>query len=100
MNRKLLRDLGVLTESAVGRLFPLVELTLLTRPTCSKADRMRAHLDSALAEVGWSVHYAVIDQSSLERDDRRNGYPIPTVLYRGRDLFGLPVPSPPYPSPC
>jgi hypothetical protein len=99
MNRKLMRDLGVLTESAVGRLFPVVEVTLLTRPTCPKADSMRAHLESALTEVGWSSSYAVIDQTTLEGDDRRNGYPIPTVLYRGRDLFGLPVAVPPYQKP-
>ena len=61
---------------------------------------LRDHLDPALAEVGWSAPFAVIDQSSLEGDDRRNGYPIPTMLYRGRDRFGLPVPTPPYPTPC
>jgi hypothetical protein len=60
---------------------------------------MRANLEAALGQLGWSDSYAVIDQDSLPVDDGRIGYATPTVLYRGRDLFGLPVPTPPFPQP-
>jgi hypothetical protein len=34
-----------------------------------------------------------------ECTDPRTGYPTPTVLYKNRDLFGMPPPTPPFPEP-
>jgi hypothetical protein len=36
-----------------------------------------------------------VDQEALPEHDIRRGYPTPTALANGRDLFGLPVPTNP-----
>ncbi len=36
-----------------------------------------------------------IDQEALPHGDIRRGYPTPTILVNGRDLFGLPEPEGP-----
>ena len=36
--------------------------------------------------------YALINVDKLESSDRRRGYGTPTVLYNGRDLFGMAAP--------
>jgi hypothetical protein len=43
--------------------------------------------------------YAVIDADTLAESDARRGYGTPTVLYENRDLFGMPEPTPPMPTP-
>jgi hypothetical protein len=75
---------------------PMAGLVLLTREGCANTETMRAHLDDALRALGRPFDYQVIDQATLARDDPRSGYPTPTLLHRNRDLFGLPVPTPPY----
>ena len=47
--------------------------------------------------MGATPTYQVVDLVSLPETDARRGYGTPTVLYRGRDIFGLPKPQPPYP---
>ena len=37
----------------------------------------------------WPAVYQVVDLATLPRPDGRRGYPIPTVLFGGRDLFGM-----------
>ena len=64
-------------------------LELLTRPGCALTVPMRARLDAALVSLGMPVSYAVIDLTTLPRDDVRRGYGSPTVLLEGADLFGL-----------
>jgi hypothetical protein len=34
-----------------------------------------------------------------EASDVRSGYPTPTLLWKGRDIFGMPVPKPPFNAP-
>lgn len=46
------------------------------------------------------ANYQVIDVATLHPTDPRSGYPTPTLLYEGRDLFGLPEPQPPFPEPA
>ena len=46
-----------------------------------------------------SEPFEIIDQETLPADDVRRGYPTPTILVRGADLFGLPEPEPPFPAP-
>jgi hypothetical protein len=60
---------------------------------------MRTRLDDALARLGVPKTYAVIDADALAGRDVRRGYGTPTVLYDNRDLFGMPEPTPPIPSP-
>ena len=75
------------------------ELTLLSRVGCVQTDVMRANLDRALSDLRCPADYKVAEIETLEPSDARIGYPTPTLLYKDRDLFGLPVPKPPFPDP-
>ena len=77
----------------------MANLVFLTREDCVNTVRMHAGLDDALRAMHLSTDYQVIDLATLAATDARTGYPTPTVLYRDRDLFGLPVPVPPYDTP-
>jgi hypothetical protein len=74
-------------------------LELLTRGGCVFTTQMRASLDQALKSAGQSTTYQVVDLDTLPASDARRGYPTPTLLYDGRDVFDLPVPQPPFPEP-
>ena len=56
-------------------------------------------LDEALSTLGLAKNYRVIESANLASSDARIGYPTPTLQYRNRDLFGLPLPTPPFPEP-
>lgn len=71
----------------------------LTREGCSNTGAMRARLDEALSRIGLAPDYQVFDVQSLPDTDLRRGYPTPTLLYRNRDVFGMPEPQPPLPAP-
>jgi hypothetical protein len=75
------------------------ELVFLTREGCVNTTTMRARLDEALQAAGLTVDYAVIDAGTLADSDPRGGYGTPTILYKNRDLFGLPEPSVPHDPP-
>ena len=77
----------------------MASLVFLTREDCVNTVIMRAGLDEALRAMHLSTDYKVIDLATLAATDARTGYPTPTVLYRDGDLFGLPVPVPPYDTP-
>lgn len=77
----------------------MASLVFLTRQDCVNTGRMRAGLDDALRAMHLPTDYQVIDLATLAATDARTGYPTPTVLHRDRDLFGLPVPVPPYDTP-
>ncbi|WP_291983218.1 hypothetical protein [Luteitalea sp.] len=54
---------------------------------------MQARLNLALRRLGLpDDDYDVVDVDALELLDGRRGYDTPTVLCRGRDIFGLPEP--------
>ena len=40
-----------------------------------------------------------IDIGKLPETDARTGYPTPTLLWKGKGMFGMPVPTPPVPEP-
>lgn len=75
------------------------DIVFLTRAGCVNTDTMRASLDQALARLEWPTDYRLIDADTLPPSDPRGGYGTPTVLYAGRDLFGMPQPPTPHPSP-
>lgn len=75
------------------------DLVFLTRDGCVNTETMRANLDAALRVMGLPMDYQFIDADSLEESDPRGGYGTPTVLYSGRDLFGMAEPPVPHPSP-
>jgi hypothetical protein len=75
------------------------DLVLLTRDGCVQTDRMRTRLDEALRALNLASDYQVMDLALLKADDARAGYPTPTLLYRGKDVFGMAQPVRPFPAP-
>jgi hypothetical protein len=53
---------------------------------------MQSRLDDALKAMALPTNYALIDVDKLEPSDARRGYGTPTILYKNRDLFGIPTP--------
>jgi hypothetical protein len=75
------------------------DLTFLTRDGCVNTPDMQVNLDDALIKLGWRRDYQQIDIGTLPKNDSRTGYPTPTLLWKGHDIFGMAVPKPPYPTP-
>lgn len=73
-----------------------MDLVFLTRQGCVNTPQMMRNLDAARKALGWPLLYQCVDIGNLPHDDARAGYPTPTLLYKGRDLFGLAVPQPPH----
>jgi hypothetical protein len=76
------------------------DLVFLTREGCVNTPDMVNNLDDALKSLGWPTDYQYIDIGKLPKTDARTGYPTPTLLWKGKDLFGMPVPNPPFPEPA
>lgn len=74
-------------------------LVFLTRSGCVNTVTMRANLDEALKALALPNDYQFIDADTLKESDPRGGYGTPTVLYAGRDLFGMDEPGVPHPAP-
>jgi len=74
-------------------------LTFLTREGCVNTPEMQLNLDDALIALGWARDYQAIDIGTLKITDVRTAYPTPTLLWRGKDIFGMPAPKPPYGTP-
>jgi hypothetical protein len=68
-------------------------LVFLTRDGCVNTGRMRLRLDEALQRLDVGLEYRLVDLDTLTADDKRTGYGTPTILYDGRDVFGLPEPT-------
>jgi hypothetical protein len=75
------------------------DLVFLTRDGCVHTPDMLANLDDAVKAQRWPTDYQFIDIGKLPKSDARTGYPTPSLLYKGKDLFGMPVPKPPYDGP-
>lgn len=75
------------------------DLVFLTRGGCLNTTTMRANLDEALKSLSLPTDYQFIDLATLAPTDPRAGYPTPTLLHRDRDVFGMGVPTPPFPEP-
>jgi hypothetical protein len=78
---------------------PETGLVLLTREGCVGSARMVANLETALRAIHRAGQYQILDEGTLLETDARTGYPTPTLLYAGRDLFGMAEPRPPFPEP-
>ena len=75
------------------------DLVFLTRDGCVNTPDMVNNLDDALKSLHWPTDYQHIDIGKLPKTDARTGYPTPTVLWKGKDIFGMPAPTPPFPEP-
>lgn len=63
---------------------------------CPNTPQTRRNVENAVAAVaaaiGIDADVIYVDQEQLPEDDRRRGWPTPTILVDGRDLFGMPAP--------
>jgi len=75
------------------------DLVFLTRDGCVNTPDMVNNLDDALAALKRPKDYAYINIDTLPKTDVRTGYPTPTILWKGRDIFGMPIPKPPLNAP-
>ena len=82
-----------------GRAAQGVSIVFLTREGCTNTPLLENNLKIAISELSSGIQYQVLDQANLSAEDSRAGYPTPTILLRGHDLFGLPQPTPPFPAP-
>src|SRR3954447_7091005 len=76
------------------------DLVFLTRDGCVNTPDLVNNIDDALKSMGWPTDYQYLDIGKLPAKDARTGYATPTILWKGRDIFGLPVPTPPFPEPA
>ena len=90
--------LCVLTQCA-SREEPMQPVEFLTRAGCVQTKIMNVRLDAAIEATGKVIDYSVVDVETLAADDVRRGYPTPTILAGGVDIFGMPAPTPPFPDP-
>lgn len=97
MNRARFGILAVVFMFAGCTSGPANSMVFLTRDGCVNTTTMRTNLDAALASLGRSGQYAVIDVDTLPPNDARIGYGTPTVLVDNTDLFGMPEPGVPAP---
>lgn len=72
-----------------------MRIELLGFPGCPNTPMMRNNLVAAIKSLGGGLTFSDVNQEELAEFDIRRGYPTPTVLVNGRDLFGLPVPITP-----
>lgn len=71
-------------------------ISFLGREGCVNTPKLLANLESALEASSITIEYATFDQLKLPESDPRRGYPTPTILLDGEDIFGLPEPEPPF----
>ena len=71
-----------------------MRIELLGFPACPNTPAMRANLRAALSPRELAV-LDEINQEALPASDPRRGWPTPTILVEGRDLFGMPAPRTP-----
>jgi hypothetical protein len=76
-----------------------VELQFVTRDGCKNTPELMENLKAAIDAGNLPAHFLVVHQSTLSPDDPRTGYPTPTILLDGKDIFDLPVPQQPFPEP-
>ena len=67
------------------------KIELLGLPDCPGLTTIRANLKAALAVTGGT--FTEVNLLALPTDDPRRGWPSPTILVDGHDLFGLPAPE-------
>ena len=94
-----LLTLAVATVALPAKPTSMKELTFLTRDGCVNTPIMVNNLDDALKSLGLPTDYPYVDIGKLPRRDVRTGYPTPTVLYKGKDIFGMPAPKSPFDEP-
>lgn len=90
----LLLFIAAVAAAGPGPAKPRMKITLLVLEGCPNSPKLHTNLDAALKHLGLPRNYEVVEMGKLKHGDPRSGYPAPTILLDGRDLFGLPRPAP------
>lgn len=72
-----------------------MKISLLGFDGCPLTPRMKRRLEQAISQLEQHLELVQIDQHALDASDLRRGYPAPTILVNGSDLFGMPPPTSP-----
>ena len=72
-----------------------MKISLLGFDGCPLTPRMKRRLEQAISQLELRPELVQIDQQTLDASDLRRGYPAPTILVNGSDLFGMPPPTSP-----
>lgn len=72
-----------------------MQIELLGFPDCPNTPAMRENLTAALKNLGGGLTFTDTNQEALPEHDLRRGWPTPTVLVNGADLFGMAPPTAP-----
>jgi hypothetical protein len=89
-------EVASVTTPRGGRSFLCESLALVAPLHCMYAPEMILNLNEALHVLDWPTDYQFIDTDRLPPMDPMRGYPSPTLLWRGTEIFGLPEPTPPF----
>jgi hypothetical protein len=81
-----------MADQAIGRP-QAMKVEVLGFEGCPNTPQTRANVEKAVASLGVVANVVYVDQMKLPENDRRRGWPTPTVLIDGRDLFGMPEPQ-------
>ena len=81
-----------MADQAIGKP-QAMKIEVLGFEGCPNTSQTRANVEKAVASLGVAANVAYVDQMNLAENDRRRGWPAPTVLVDGRDLFGMAEPK-------
>lgn len=82
-----------LVDSRIGD--SMTTITLLGFDGCPLTPLMKSRLETALSKLDETVELVQVNQKTLDPSDLRRGYPAPTVVVNGSDLFGMAPPTAP-----
>lgn len=82
-----------LMDSRIGD--SMTTITLLGFDGCPLTPLMKSRLETALSKLDETVELVEVDQDKLDPSDLRRGYPAPTVIVHGSDLYGMAPPTAP-----
>lgn len=86
-----------MTQEAVGKptaqLGSRLQIEVLGFETCPNTPATQDNVKKAVASLGLQADVVYVDQEKLPTGDSRRGWPTPTVLVKGRDLFGMAAPK-------
>jgi hypothetical protein len=86
-------DQAIGKPQAIGRAETAMKIEVLGFEGCPNTPQTRANVEKAVKSIGHSAKVGYVDQMKLPESDRRRGWPTPTVLVDGRDLFGMSEPK-------
>jgi hypothetical protein len=71
----------------------MMKIEVLGFTDCPNAPQTKTNVEKAVAAIGLAADVVYVDQEKLSQTDRRRGWPSPTILVDGLDLFGMPAPN-------